>query len=128
MSKLVPAAKKLAVGAVAVGALSLGTAGVAGATGVPSAPKVGAHFKCARAGKVLSRIERGQAQLKAGLPKLNAAETKAKARGRTKRADRLAKVIKRLESPQFSAKLTKATQRIEAQCHVTAPAPTTTTS
>lgn len=117
--------KKLVVGAVAIGALSLGGAGIASAATSP-APRVGAHFNCARATRLLSRIDRGEARIAAGLPRLTAAEAKAKQAGNTKRADRLQKVISRLESLQFKARLAKASQTIEAKCHVPAPAPAST--
>jgi len=122
MVKIIPAAKKLAIGVVAVGALSLGTAGVAGAAASPVAvPKVGAHFNCARATKVLTRIQKVESRITAGLPKLNAAEERATKNGKTARAARLEKRITRLESPQLQARLNKASTAIEAKCHVPAP-------
>jgi len=115
-----PAATRLAVAVVAVGALSLGTAGIAGASAV-SVPKVSGHFNCARASKALARIQRGEARIAAGLPGLTAAEAKAKAAGNTARATHIEKRITRLESPTFHARLTRATTAIEAKCHVTTP-------
>ncbi len=123
MIKIIPAAKKLAIGVVAVGALSLGTAGIAGAaTSSVAVPKVGKHFNCARATKVLTRIEKIDSRITAGLPKLKAAEEKATTAGRMARAARLEKRITRLEAPQLQARLTKASAAIEAKCHVPAPA------
>jgi hypothetical protein len=125
-------ATKLVVGAVAVGSLSIGTAGLAGATTTtPTAPATipGRHFNCARAPKVLTRIEKGEARIAAKLPGLTAREARAEKAGRTKRAAHLKKLITRLESPKFSARLTKASAEIEAKCHVSAPtAPSGSTS
>jgi hypothetical protein len=119
----------VAVAAVAVGTLSIGAAGVAGAAPAPlaSAPKIGAHFHCARATKVLTRIERTQATIASGLPGLQKAEAKAKAKGKDKRANRIDKLIKRLENPALPGRLTKAAQAIEAKCHVSAPTTTSAT-
>ena len=127
MIHLVPAAKKLVVGAVAVGALSVGAAGIAGAA-TTTPPKVGAHFTCARADHLLARIQKGEAHIAAGLPKLAAAEARAKQAGRTKRADRIQRRITRLESPAFKARLDKAAAAIEARCHVPAPGASTSTT
>jgi hypothetical protein len=131
-------ATKLVVGAVAVGSLSIGTAGLAGAATTTTTPTTapastpGRHFNCARATKVLTRIEKGEARIAAKLPGLTAREARAEKAGHTKRAAHLKKLITRLESPKFSAKLHKASAKIEAKCHVSAPtAPsssTTTTS
>jgi len=127
MIRIIPTAKKLAIGVVAVGALSLGTAGIAGAANSQVAvPKVGKHFNCARATKVLTRIEKVESRITVGLPRLKAAEVKATNAGRTTRAMRLENRISRLESPQLQARLTKASAAIEAKCHV--PAPTTPSS
>ena len=130
MSRLVPMAKKLSAIVVAAGALSLAAAGTAGATTpvLTAAPRVGAHFKCARATKVLARIQRTESQISNGFPALNKAEAAAKAHGRTKRANRLEKTITRLESPQLEQRLTKAAQAIETKCHVSAPTTSGTTS
>lgn len=129
MPRIIPVAKKLVVGAVAAGALALGAAGVAGAatTGSTStAPAAIQKFNCANATKVLDRIQKGEASIAAGLPKLTAAQSKAAASGHTRLADRLEKRITRLGSPAFQAKLTKASSLIEAKCNV--PAPTATSS
>ncbi len=116
MKKLIPAGKSLLIGAVAVGALSLGTAGVAGAAA--PAPH---HYNCARATKALTRIEKEQARIAAGLPKLKASEARAVAKGKTVRAARLEKRIKRWESATFKAHLTKQSAYIQASCKVSAP-------
>ncbi len=122
--KLMHAGKSLLVSAVAVGALSLGAAGVAGAATPASTPSPAtrlANFNCANATKALNRIDKLQSDITAGLPKLNAAEAKAVAAGHTRRADRLKRVISRLESPKAANRLTKAASAIEAKCHVAAP-------
>jgi hypothetical protein len=121
MIKMIPSARKLVVGAVAVGALSLGTAGIAGAATTAPA-QVGRHFNCANATKVLTRIQKGEARIAAGLPKLTAAEAKATQAGDTTLANRIQKRITRLESPTFHARLTKVSAAIEAKCNVPAPA------
>jgi hypothetical protein len=125
--------KMMATTAIAVtaGALSFGAVGLVGVSPAqaaakaktPSAqvPKVGKNFNCANATKVLTRIQKGEAQIAAGLPKLTAAEAKAKANGNTKRATRIQARIAHLESATFKAKLVKASQLIEAKCHVAAP-------
>jgi hypothetical protein len=121
--KLIPAGKSLLVGAVAVGALSLGTAGIAGAattTSVASTPAAVQKFNCANASKVLNRINKVETHINAGLPKLTAAEAKATAAGNTRRADRIKKAITRLESTTFKNRLTKASVAIETKCHVPA--------
>ncbi len=84
-------------------------------------PKVGKNFNCANATKVLTRIQKGEAQIAAGLPKLTAAEAKAQAAGNTTRATRIQNRITRLESPAFKARLDKISQKIEAKCNVPAP-------
>jgi len=122
-------ARRAAVGTVAVGVLSLGAVGLSGTAGAaPTVPKVGAHFNCANADKVLTRIQAGEARIAAGLPKLTAAEAKAKADGNTKRADRLQKEITRFEGSTFKARLTAATQKIEAVCPGSSPSAPTTAS
>jgi hypothetical protein len=134
-------ATKLVVGAVAVGSLAIGTAGLAGAT-TTTAPTTtpttapastpGRHFNCARATKVLTRIQKDEARIAAKLPGLTAREARAEKAGRTRRAAHLKKLITRFESPKVSARLHKASAEIEAKCHVSAPTvpsgSTTTTS
>jgi|NGEPerStandDraft_6_1074524.scaffolds.fasta_scaffold49948_3 hypothetical protein len=127
MNKLVPVAKKLVVGAVAVGALAVGTVGVAGAA-TTTTPRAAATFNCARADRVLTRIQKGETRIAAGLPKLTAAEAKATAAGRTKLAAGLQKRITRLESSQFTARLDRLTAAIEAKCPSSAPSSASTSS
>jgi hypothetical protein len=121
--------------AVAAGSLSFGAVSLAGAAPAPSsappapttqAPATGKGFNCANATKVLDRIQKGEAQIAAGLPKLTAAEAKATANGNTTRATRIQKRITRLESATFKARLDKMAQKIETKCNV--PAPTTPAS
>ena len=117
--------RKIVLTAAAVGALSIGTAGIAGAASPlqPSVrvPAVSKHFNCAAAQKVLIRIEQDEAHIAAGLPKLTAAQQKAQLAGNTQRAARLQKRIARLESSTFKARLASASQKIESTCHVAAP-------
>jgi hypothetical protein len=123
MSRRFPIAKRLVAGLVAAGALSVALSGTAEAAPAlfTSAPKVGAHFKCSRATKVLARIEHTESQIANGLPNLSKRHAAAKAHGKPKQANRLAKQIARLESPQLKQQLNKAAQAIEAKCHVSAP-------
>ena len=125
--------------AVAAGALSFGASAIADASpsSAPTAnhavanstaqatrvPRVGQKFNCANADKVLARIQKGEARIAAGLPKLTAAQTKAQAAGHTRRAARLQKVITRAKSAAFAARLNNVSQKIETQCHVATPAP-----
>ena len=116
---------KIVLSAAAVGALSIGAAGIAGAA-TPAqasvrAPVVGKNFNCANAQKVLTRIEQGESQIAAGLPKLTAAQQKAQQAGKIQRAARLQKKITRLESPTFKARLARVSQKIESKCQVAAP-------
>jgi len=140
MGRTIPSLQKLLVATVATGALALGTAGVAGAS-APT-PTAGAtasvattahttwaagrlrHFSCARAPKALTRIQKAEAAIAAGLPRLHAAESKATAAGRTKRAARIQKLISRLGRPGAAARLQKLATAIEAKCNVSAPAVT----
>jgi len=117
---LIPAGRSLLVGAVAVGVLSLGTAGIAGAASPASTPTLH-KFNCAKATKVLTRIEKAESHIAAGLPKLTAAEAKATAAGHTRRADRIKTRIDRLENPKLKDRLAKRAAAIEATCNVPAP-------
>jgi hypothetical protein len=127
MRHMIPAAKRLIVGAVAVGALSLGAAGVAGSAGAATtggtatATTAGSHFNCANATRVLGRIQSAESHIAAGLPKLTAAQAKAASAGHTKLAARLQRRITRYESAAFKARLAKISQKIETKCQVTAP-------
>jgi hypothetical protein len=88
-------------------------------------PRSARHFECANATKALTRIERLQADVAAGLPKLNAAAAKDQAHGHTERADRLKKRIARFEGARYKKRLARTASAIEAKCHVPAPGPTT---
>jgi hypothetical protein len=116
------ATRKVVTGVVALGVLTLGMGGVAGAAS--ATPKAGHHFNCANATKALTRIQKTEADIAAGLPKLHAAEAKAAKAGNTKRADRLDKRIARFESTKFKARLAKRAANIEAKCQVAAPSTT----
>ena len=118
--------QKLAVGALVVGSLTLGTAGIASAstpTSSPSAstPAPAKQFNCANATKALTRIQKVEGRINAGLPNLTAAQQKASAAGNTKRADRLQKRITRLESAAVKQRLQNRSQKIESKCNVSAP-------
>ncbi|MGO8874119.1 MAG: hypothetical protein ACLQPH_22450 [Acidimicrobiales bacterium] len=118
---------RLLVGMVAVGTLSLGLAGTAGAgSAVPlTAPKVTSSFNCARATKVLTRIQRGEARIATGLPGLTKVEARAREHGHPKYAAFLQRQIARFESAPFKARLTRVSSAIDAKCHVSAPSPST---
>jgi hypothetical protein len=132
MSRVVPAAKRLAVGMAAATVVSLGLGGLAGAA-TPAPPSTPApatspstapahrHFNCARAPRALARIEKAEAHIKADLPKLQAREQKAKAAGRTKAAARIQRRINRLESPKATARLDRLSAAIKTKCGVSAP-------
>ena len=117
------ATRKVVTGVVALGVLTLGMGGVAGAA-TTTTPKAARHFNCANATKALTRIQKAEADITAGLPKLHAAEAKAAKAGNTKRADRLNKRIARFESTKFKARLAKRAATIEAKCQVAAPSTT----
>ncbi len=119
MGRMIPSGRKVAAALVALGSLSLGAAGAAGAA-TPS-PAPAAHINCARATKVLTRIERVEARISAGLPRLTAAEHRATANGHPRRAQRIGRLIARLESSQAHTRLTRRSSAIEAACHVSAP-------
>jgi hypothetical protein len=120
MNNLVSAAKKVVIGAIAVGAISLGTAGIAAA----ATTRVPKHVGCVKATKALTRIEGTEARIATGLPTLKAQEAKAQKEGHSKRADRLKKRIARYESAAFQARLAKKASAIEARCHVPDPSAT----
>jgi hypothetical protein len=145
MGRRIHSMRIVALAAVAAGALTLGTAGVAVASAptptltsssrTPAAPaQLGpaaksrvAKFSCTRAPRALSRIENTEARIAAGLPKLHAAEAKATAAGKTKRAARIGKTITRLSRPGVTARLQALASAIGAKCGVSAPATTPTT-
>ena len=127
MATVIPAAKKVLIGVLAVGALSLGAAGAAGAAAsTPAARPKLTHFNCTNATKALTRIEKGEARIAAGLPKMTAAKDKATKAGHLRRAEHLEKRITRLESSKVHAHLIKRSAAIEAKCHVPAPNVNTT--
>jgi hypothetical protein len=85
------------------------------------------RFNCDRAPRALARIQKVESQISAGLPRLNAAEQKAKAAGRTKRADRIQHRITRLENPKTRARLDRLSKAIVAKCGASAPAGSSST-
>jgi hypothetical protein len=126
--------RKIVVGAAVAGSLTLGLTGTAFAStptsspsSTPTAPTTAStpapakQFKCANATKALTRIQKVEGRISAGLPKLTAAQQKASSNGNTKRADRLQKRITRLESATFKQRLQTRSQKIEAKCNVSAP-------
>ena len=121
MKQPLPPTRKVVIGAMALGVLTLGTGGIAGAAPATTTPKTGRHFDCANATKALARIEKTEAGIAAGLPKLHAAEAKAVKAGNTQWADGLHRKIARFESPKFKARLAKRAAAIEAECRVPAP-------
>jgi hypothetical protein len=142
MGRRIHSTRVVALSAVAAAALMLGTAGVAAAspptltatsstqaaTGQlgPSAKSRLAKFSCTRAPRALSRIDKTEARIAAGLPKLHAAEAKATAAGKTKRAARIERVITRLSRSGVTARLHALASAIGAKCGASVPAPAPT--
>jgi hypothetical protein len=127
----IPHLKAVGVGVVAVGVLALGLVGMASASPAVT-PTASAHtvsitktvgefnapqFNCADATNVLTRIDKAEARIAAGLPKLTAAQARAGRNRHLIRAHRLERRVNRLESPRFRARLTRDSAAIEAKCH-----------
>jgi hypothetical protein len=110
--------RKLIAGTAMAGALALGVAGTAGAASTTATGSAGtgatAATLCARLPNVESRIHTYEGKVAASLPKAEAREAKAKAAGRTKLADAIAKRITRVQNREskLNARLAKA----EAKC------------
>jgi hypothetical protein len=128
----IPHLKAVAVGVVAVGVLALGLVGIAGASSAVTPTPSAAHtvsftktvrefnvrqFNCADATNALARIDKVEARIAAGLPKLTAAQARAGRNGHPVLAHRLERGINRLESAPFKARLTRRSAAIEAKCH-----------
>lgn len=116
--------KKIVVGALVTGSLTLGVSGVAFAstpTSSSSSTAAASQFNCANATKALTRIQKIEGRIDAGLPKLTAAQQKASSNGHTKLAARLQKRITRYESATFKQRLQMRAQKIETTCNVSAP-------
>jgi hypothetical protein len=129
MTRRFPTAKKLVIGAVALGTVTLGTAGVAGAdTATATTAHPPHHINCARASKALARIQATESHIASGLPKLRAAAAKAQQKGKTTRVDRIKKRISRLENPAYKARLEQRKAKIEAACHASAPSASSTST
>jgi hypothetical protein len=125
-----PHVKAVAVGVVAVGVPALGLVGIASAspavTPTASARTVSItksvrefnvrQLNCADATNVLTRIDKAEARIAAGLPKLTAAQVRAAGSGHLIRAHRLERRINRLDSARFRARLTRDSAAIEAKC------------
>ncbi len=114
--------KKLAVASCVAGVLSLGVGAVASAAPASGSASTGAgtqshHLTCADAPKILARIQTVDAKVAARLPKLQAAESKATAAGKTKLAGRIQDRINRLD--QVQAKTAAISAKVAAKC----PAP-----
>jgi hypothetical protein len=134
MKQIIPAARSFVIGAVVVGVLTLGPAGMAGAaistaTVPATAPGVAPsgsptssparrarRFNCNRAPKALTRIQKMEANIAAGLPNLVAAEAKAVKAGHTHRADHLKRRMARLESAAYKNRLDKMAANVKARC------------
>ena len=112
----------LATPALAADNVNSGTATVAsgaatsggGASGNPNG-----SANCSAAGVRLARLEKVQTRISTALPKLEAAEAKAKSNGHPKLAARLAPRVSRLEKlqPRVSNRIT----RIERRCPGASP-------
>ncbi len=102
------------------GALALGTGGAAFATTTTtsgSTPTTSHHFTCARAPKVLARIDKVEAAVTKRLPKLQAAEKRLTAGGHTTLAGKVEKRITTLQKVDTRAAALAAT--INAKCPTT---------
>ncbi len=123
--------RAMIIGVAAAGTVVVGIAGTAGAvapvTGAASHSARADRFNCARAPRALARIQRIEANITAGLPKLHRAEARAKAAGNTQRVARIQKRISRLDSPAVKSRLDRQTARINARCSVPTPATGSTT-
>jgi hypothetical protein len=144
MGSKISFARKIVATAVVGGALVLGTVGTAGASAptltatsgpsatttqlTPAAKNRLAHLSCTRATKVLTRIQKTEAGIAAGLPKMHSTEAKAAAAGKTRMASGIGKMITRLGRPGATAQLQRLAMAIEAKCNVSAPAIVPTTA
>jgi hypothetical protein len=127
MKQIIPAARLLVAGAVAVGVLSLGSAGVAGAatpatTSTAPVSTAARQNNCARANKGLAHIQKRELNIAAELPQLVAAQEKAAKAGHNHRAEHLKKKIARLERASFKHRLDRVSAKIQAKCKGAAPA------
>jgi hypothetical protein len=126
MSTKIPALKFLTKSVAAVvicAAAAVGTSGAAFAatsTTAGSPPAASGHLSCARAPKALARITKVEGSITKRLPKLQAFETKMKAKGHTKAATFVSKRISRLQ--KVDTKAASLAKKIEARC----PSGTTT--
>lgn len=102
--------KRIIATAVLGGALTLGVAGVAGA----SPPAGATHPRCAKAPAALARIAKLEAKANAWLPKAEQREATATSEGHADVAARIERRIDRVQ--RLEAKGTALRQRIEAAC------------
>jgi hypothetical protein len=115
MNKLTMRVVGVSAGAIMGLSLLVG-GGVAGA-----GPAVGnTPARCAKAPAALALIQKAEARITSGLPKLTKAEQTARANGNNGRANRLERQIARLESTKFGGRLAKMAQRIEKACNLSA--------
>ncbi len=112
--------RKIIAGTAAVGALTFGAAGIAGAsTPTTPAPSGGTNTAavCAKLPALESKVQAREAKINALLPKVQAREAKLKGEGKTTRANHLAARVTRIgnRETKANARLAKA----EAKCGTT---------
>ncbi|MGA2835876.1 MAG: hypothetical protein ABSF84_04705 [Acidimicrobiales bacterium] len=112
---------------VTAGAATPTATGSTGPSGASSSQAVSGSGRphCARADRVLSRIDRIEARIDAGLPRLTKAEARAEAAGDTARADRIRRAITELESPALTTQLNRRASALIGRCGPPAPASST---
>jgi hypothetical protein len=107
----------LATPALAADSVTSGTATAASGTAAPGGGASGNQngpANCSAAGVRLARLENVQTRISTALPKLEAAEAKAKSNGHPKLAARLARRVSRLEKLQ--TRVSDRITRIEQRC------------
>jgi hypothetical protein len=111
-------AQKALAATVVCGAVALGTGGAAfattGTTNGSGSTTTARHFNCARAPKILARIDKVEAKVTKRLPKLEAAESKASSAGHSKLAARIENRINKLE--KVNTKVAALATKIETKC------------
>jgi hypothetical protein len=110
--------RKIIAGTAVAGALTLGMAGIAGAsTGstVNSGPAItGSTTVCSLLPQIQARVQKVETKLAADLPKAQAREAKAKAAGHTKLADAIANRITRIQDRE--TKVNARLAKLSAAC------------
>lgn len=107
----------LATPALAADDVTPGTASITAGTATPAGGASGSENgpgNCSAAGVRLARLARVQTRISTALPKVEAAESKAKSNGHPKLAARLARRVSRLEKVQ--TKVANRISRIEERC------------